>query len=38
MDNKITFLQFIAIVCIYIAIWHALDFLYCIYISPGIPF
>ena len=38
MENKITFLQFIAAMAFSVAVWHILDLLYSIYISPGIPF
>jgi len=37
MDTK-TFLQFIGYMTFSIAAWNILDLLYCIYISPGIPF
>ena len=38
MENKITLVQFLAATALAIVIWHILDLLYSIYISPGIPF
>jgi len=38
MDNKITLVQFLAAMALTIAAWHTADWLYCICISPGIPF
>lgn len=38
MDNKITFLQFLTAMAFAVTVWHTVDWLYCICISPGIPF